>query len=86
MNTPVIKKKNNITIKVDGVTRTLDCDKLYSDLNFDIATKVYNAFPKLKDQMLYIMGKINKLRFVSNAKTLTQGEIKTLIENDYIKK
>ena len=86
MNTPVIKKQNTTSITVNGVSRTIDCNKLYTDLNYDIATGIYNNFPILKEKLLYIMQKINKLRFVSNAKSLTQGEIKILIENDYIKK
>jgi len=53
-------------------------------INEDLESGVYNNFPVLKKRLQHIADKIAKLIHIVNADQLTQGEISTLIENDYV--
>jgi len=58
-----------------------------SEINHDIERGIYNSFPDLKDRMLFIANKLfNSAYIVNSDSQLSIGEIKTLIENDYLDK
>ena len=63
----------------------MELDYLYisASIQFDIDTGCYNSFTKLKDRLQYISKKLLKCYYVDNCE-LSKGEIKTLIENEYI--
>ena len=86
MSQSFIQKQNKtIEITIDGYKRTIDIDSLYNELNYDLATHVFDQFPKVKHQIEQIFIKVNNLRFVTNANPLTYSEIKLLKENNYLK-
>lgn len=53
-------------------------------INKDLENGVYNNFPVLKKRLQHIADKIAKLVHIVNADQLTNGEVDTLRENDYI--
>lgn len=57
--------------------------KIANEINYDIEKGVYDSFDKLKKKLEYIAYKLVLAMYVSNLE-LTEGEIKTLRENDYI--
>lgn len=53
-------------------------------INEDLETGVYNNFPVLKKRLQHIADKIAKLIHIVNADQLTNGEVDTMRENEYI--
>ena len=54
------------------------------EINYDIETGVYNNFDKLKKRLEYIAHRLVLSSYVTNIE-LSDHEIKTLKENDYMK-
>ena len=59
--------------------------KLSNEIKYDIETGVYELFPKLKERLLFISGKLFESIYVINSsKELSINERKTLAEQGYI--
>ena len=59
--------------------------KISNEIKYDIETKVFDSFPKLKVRLLFIANKLFESSFVLNSsKELTNNEIKELTEQGYI--
>jgi len=57
------------------------------EIKLDIERGVYTMYPKLKDRLSFIGNKLfNSAYIVNSDSQLSIGEIKTLIENDYLDK
>ena len=54
------------------------------EINYDIETGMYNNFDKLKKRLEYIAHRLVLSSYVTNIE-LSDHEIKTLKENDYMK-
>lgn len=54
------------------------------EINKDISNGVYSGFDKLKNRLEYIAHKLVLANYINNV-DLSNGEIRTLKENDYIK-
>ena len=61
----------------------MDNKEIADEINKDIRNGVYNSFPKLKERMLFIAHKLVLSLYVNN-KELSENELNTLRENDYI--
>lgn len=57
--------------------------EIAAQIRVDILNGTYDNFPKLKARLDHIQQKIVESIYIQN-RDLTEGEIKTLIENDYI--
>lgn len=62
----------------------MDKRKIASEINYDIEIGVYSNFKKLESRLEYIAHKLVLSTYVSNVE-LSDGELKTLKENDYLK-
>ena len=59
--------------------------KLSNEIKYDIETGIYEQFPKLKERLLFIAGKLFESIYVINSsKELSINERKTLSEQGYI--
>lgn len=58
--------------------------EVLSQINKDLLSGVYDNFPALKKRLQHIANKIARLIHIVNADQLTNGEVDTLRENDYI--
>jgi hypothetical protein len=59
--------------------------KLSNEIKLDVETGVYDQFPKLKDRLLFIAGKLfESIYVVNSSKELSINELKTLNEQGYI--
>jgi len=57
------------------------------EIKLDIERGVYIMYPKLQDRLSFIGNKLfNSAYIVNSDSQLSIGEIKTLIENDYLDK
>jgi hypothetical protein len=60
--------------------------KVSNEIRYDIETGVYEQFPKLKERLSFIAGKLFESIYVINSsKELSINELKTLDEQGYIK-
>ena len=61
-------------------------DRICREIGYDITRGVYNQFPVLKERLTHISRKLfTSIYVINDDKQLTSGEIRTLIENDYMK-
>lgn len=58
--------------------------EVLSQITQDLESGVYNNFPLLKKRLQHIADKIAKLIHIVNAGQLTNGEVGTLRENEYL--
>jgi lipopolysaccharide biosynthesis protein len=64
----------------------MDKKKIAEEIRHDIDRGVYEQFPKLKERLSFISNKLfNSIYIINSEAQLTEGEIETLIENDYYK-
>ena len=61
----------------------MDNKKIASDINYDIETGVYVSFDKLKNRLEHIAHRLILATYIDNVE-LSDGEIRTLKENDYL--
>jgi len=57
---------------------------IVEEIDYDINRGVYEQFPKLKERLSYIRRKLYATIYLINGEEISDGEMKTLIENDYI--
>lgn len=62
----------------------LNYKSIYQNIDNDIQRGVYKKFPYLERRLEHISSKCNNLAFVVNSIPLTDREIETLKENEYI--
>jgi len=62
----------------------MDSLKISRQINYDIDTGMYMYFQKLRERLLYISGKLDKMEYCKNI-SLTKGEKNTLRENEYLR-
>jgi hypothetical protein len=60
-----------------------DKEEVAREIQSDLQKGIYNTFPKLKERLSFIASKLLESIYIQN-KELSSGEIKTLVENDYI--
>lgn len=59
--------------------------KLANEIRFDVEEGVFDLFPKMKERLLFIAGKLFESAFVINSsKELSEGELNTLEQQGYI--
>ena len=57
---------------------------IVAEIDADINKGVYELFPKLKDRLTFIRRKLYGGIYIINTEGLSNGELETLKENDYI--
>jgi hypothetical protein len=62
----------------------MDKKKICAEIDKDIARGVYEMFPKLKTRLEFIRRKLYASIYIINAEELSNGELKTLIDADYL--
>lgn len=87
MNTQTKPQTNPSIAKLTLGTRPIKVDykKLYNAIDYDLGQGYYKQFPIVESQMKVILSKLNKLMFVTNANPLSNVELQTLKDNDYIR-
>jgi hypothetical protein len=66
--------------------KTDEKQRVSNEIRYDIETGVYEQFPKLKERLSFIAGKLFESSHVINSsKELSMNELKTLSEQGYIK-
>jgi len=61
----------------------MDNKRISKEIDYDIDTGVYNSFPRLKSRLEHISQKLIESMYIEN-REISEGEMKTLEENDYI--
>ena len=59
-------------------------NSIINAINYDIDRGIYDQFPVLKNRLTRIQDKLLRRIYVVNSEILSPGEIKTLIENEYV--